>query len=105
MKDLVAGRLSELKSEERAILEVGAVEGFQFDPDLARRVLETPKLTVLRTLAEIERRTGIVRSGAGFVRFDHHQLQEVLYEGLTHDLCAEYHAMLADVFAEREAVA
>ncbi|MHC4973898.1 MAG: serine/threonine-protein kinase [Planctomycetota bacterium] len=105
VKDLVEARLRELTESQRAILDVGAVQGYAFDPDLVARVLEEKRVRVLRDLAEIERRLGIVRGEAGTSQFDQYQIQEVLYQGLPPDLSAEYHALLADALEEREGAA
>jgi tetratricopeptide (TPR) repeat protein len=102
VKDLIETRLRGLDKSERAILEVGAVHGYEFDPDLVARVLEKKKVGVLQDLAEVERRSGIVQGKAGACRFDQYQIQEVLYKDLMPDLRAEYHALLADALEARE---
>jgi tetratricopeptide (TPR) repeat protein len=104
VKDLVESRLKNLTKEERALLDVGAVQGYEFEPDLVARVLELKKISVLQDLAEIERRTGLIHGEAGKCRFDQYQIQEVLYRALMPDLRTEYHAMLADAYADREEI-
>jgi tetratricopeptide (TPR) repeat protein len=105
IKDLIEARLKGLTRDERALLDVGAVQGMVFSPDLVARVLELKKMRVLQDLAEIERRTGLLRRDADGMRFDQNQIQEVLYRGLLPDLREEYHAALADATADREGVA
>jgi tetratricopeptide (TPR) repeat protein len=101
VRDLLLGHLKDLPAEHRALLDVGAVMGFAFDPDLVARVREMKRLHVLEALAGIERRHGVVRAtGSGF-QFDHHQLQEVLYAALPPLLRVEYHAMLGEAFEAR----
>jgi serine/threonine protein kinase/tetratricopeptide (TPR) repeat protein len=102
VRDLIAGRLNGLSEFQRAILDVGAVQGISFDAGLVAAVLEEKKVRVLRELAEVERRLGVVRGESGACRFDQSQIQEVLYERLMPDLRSEYHALLADAYAERE---
>ncbi|MHC4137394.1 MAG: serine/threonine-protein kinase, partial [Planctomycetota bacterium] len=104
VKDLIEVRLRGLNKEERAILDVGAVQGFEFDPDLIARVREMKRISVLETLGHLDRRTGAVRSEGNIFRFDHHQFQEVLYSGISQRLRTEYHALLAEAFAAREGV-
>ncbi|MHC4551122.1 MAG: protein kinase domain-containing protein, partial [Planctomycetota bacterium] len=104
VKDLIEVRLKGLNKEERAILDVGAVQGFEFDPDLIARVREMKRISVLETLGHLERRTGVVRSEGDIYRLDHHQFQEVLYAGVSQRLKAEYHTLLAEAFAAREGV-
>jgi hypothetical protein len=101
IRELLLARLNGLRDEERTILDVGSVHGFAFDPDLAARALGRKRLEVLQTLAEVERRSGIVRAtGSGF-QFDHHLLHEVLYGALPESLRAEYHAILATEYEAR----
>ncbi len=104
VKDLIEGRMSDLTQNQRAILDVGAVQGIAFDPDLVARVREAKRIHVLETLAEIERRSGLVRAtGTGF-RFDQNQILEVVYGDLAPALRQEYHMLLAEAFAEREEI-
>jgi len=104
VKDLIEARLQGLSKEERAILDLGAVIGFEFDPDLVARVRGVKRIQVLETLADLERRSGIVRGGAGVCRFDQYQIHELLLDKLMPDLRAEYHSLLADAYAEREGI-
>jgi tetratricopeptide (TPR) repeat protein len=104
IRDLLGARLRELGRGERAILEAGAVQGFTFDPELVARVLGMGKVAVLGELAEMERRSGVVRSSGCLYRFDHHQLHEILCEDQAEPLRREYHALLAEarIAVERE---
>ena len=102
VRDLIEGRLRDLTKGERALLDVGAVQGFEFDADLMARVLDRRKVGILQDLAEMERRSGVVRSDGSGYRFDHHQIHEVVYEDLPAGLRQEYHAMLADALLERD---
>jgi hypothetical protein len=92
VRDLVEARLGDLGREERALLDVGAVQGFEFDPDLVARVLGRRRVAVLQDLAEVERRHGVVRAAGDLYRFDHHQIQEVVDAGLPPALRKEYHS-------------
>ncbi len=102
VRDLIAARLGDLDEQDRNLLDVAAVQGHVFDADLVARVWQLRPLVVLSRLAALERRTGIVRASGRRYRFDHHQIQEVLYEDLPPALKEGYHAALADTFAERE---
>jgi tetratricopeptide (TPR) repeat protein/predicted Ser/Thr protein kinase len=101
VKDLIEGRLHSLTKEERALLEVGAVQGFEFDPDLVARVLERKRVRVLQDLAEIERRTGVVRASGRKYRFDQYQILELFLKEISEVLREEYHALLAEAYADR----
>ena len=98
MKDLIEARMRGLAKDERAILDVGAVCGMTFEPGLVASVLEEKPVRVLRDLADIERRHGLVQGEAGRTRFDQNQIQEVLYQSLPPDLRAEYHMLIAAAF-------
>jgi tetratricopeptide (TPR) repeat protein len=98
VRDLISGRLAELSREERSLIDVGAVQGHEFDAELTSSVVERPVVRILQDLAEIERHHGIVRSAGRRYRFDHHQIQEVVYRDLAPRLREEYHALLADAF-------
>jgi predicted ATPase len=60
--DMISARLRDVGKDERAVLDVGAVQGYSFDPDLAAKVLERPAVTVLQDLADLERRQQLVRA-------------------------------------------
>jgi predicted ATPase/predicted Ser/Thr protein kinase len=101
VKDLIEGRMRGLTENQRAILDAGAVCGLTFEPGLVAQVVEEKRVRVLRELAEIERRHGLVRGEEHHVRFDHNQIQEVLYGDLMPDLRREYHTLMAEAHAER----
>ncbi len=101
LRILLEARLRDLTREERAILDVAAVLGLKFDPDLVARVLGRPKFGVLQDLAALERRTRVVRGEQGLCRFDHHLIQTMLYQDLTPDLRAECHTLIAAALADR----
>ena len=105
VRSLIEARLADLDDGDRALLDLASVVGFAFDPDLVARVMDRPRIEVLQALARIERHTGIVRGGGGQHRFDHHQVQEILYGDMSEDLRREYHTALADAFAAGEGLA
>ena len=104
VRDLLLGRLGDLHEGERDLLDAAAVQGLDFDGDLLARVVDRKRIEVLQRLAAVERRTQLVRAAGAGWRFDHHQLQEVVYAGLPASLRGEYHALLASAFAAREGV-
>jgi tetratricopeptide (TPR) repeat protein len=67
-------------------------------------VLDRKRVDVLQTLAEIERGSGVVRAVGRRYRFDHHQIQEVVYDGLPLELREEYHSLAARALAETDDV-
>lgn len=102
VRDLVRARVSAVGDEEREILEVAACCGFRFEPDLVARAANREHLRTLRNLSAVERRHGVVRSLGRYFQFDHHQVQETLYEELSIPLREEYHAAIARAWLERE---
>jgi tetratricopeptide (TPR) repeat protein len=101
VRDLVGVRLQGLSDDERNLLDCASVQGFSFDPDLVARALELKSIQVLQRLAALERRSGVVRAHGSGYRFDHHQIQEVLYSQQAAALRANYHALTADAFENR----
>jgi tetratricopeptide (TPR) repeat protein len=104
VRDLIEGRLRGISDEDRNLLDVASVQGIEFSPRLVATVCEMRPLKALQRIAALERSTGVVRGSGDSCRFDHNQIQEVLYESLLKDLREEYHAALADAYAEREGV-
>jgi len=101
VRGLLLSRLKTLDEDTRTLLEVGAVQGFTFDPGLVAQVKERRDLDVLETLARIERSTGLIQStGTGF-RFDHHLLQEVTHDAVPVPLREAYHCRLAEAYEAR----
>lgn len=89
--DLVQHRLAGLSSEERELLELAAVEGEAFSAEVLAAVLEQRRLTVLRRLQDLERRTRLVQAREGRFLFDHAIVRRALYDGLGDTLRREYH--------------
>lgn len=105
VRDLVGARLQGLADDDRNMLDCASVQGFTFDPDIVARALEMKPIQVLQRLAALERRTGVVRAHGAGHRFDHHQIQELLYSDQPAALRANYHAMTADAFEARQKLA
>ena len=99
--DLVNARVADLAREERDLLELASCCGFGFDPNLVARAAGQERLPTLKLLGRVERHHRLVRAaGRGFV-FDHHQVQEALYGGLSEPLREEYHAALGRALEAR----
>ncbi len=101
VRDLLAVRVGSLSDDDRALLDVAAVDGYTFDPDVVAWALDLPRLHVLQRLAAIERRHGLVRAEEQRVRFDHHLIREVLYDEVPAALRREYHHALGDALELR----
>jgi serine/threonine protein kinase/tetratricopeptide (TPR) repeat protein len=101
VKDLISARLRDLTADERNLLDVGSVLGFEFDPSLVAAVLKRERVTVLQDLARVQRSSGVVQAAGRDYRFDHHQIQEVVYAELFDGLKEEYHRLVADAYQRR----
>lgn len=99
VQDLIEARLAHLSPIERAILDVGAVQGVTFDAELVAGVLDMQPIKVLERLAQIEQRSALVRAAGGRSLFDYHQVQEHVYVALTEAQRLAHHTALADAFS------
>jgi tetratricopeptide (TPR) repeat protein len=105
IKDLIEGRLQGLADEDRNLLDVASVLGIDFDPDLVAEVCDMRPMKALQRFSAIERGTGVIRGSGRTCRFDHNQIQEVLYTQLLERLREEYHRAVAGAYAEKEGLA
>ena len=96
VKDLVKARISRLSEEERDLLEVASCIGFEFDPVLITEALGLGRIPTLKSLGRLERQHRLVHSCGRLFVFDHHQVQEALYEGLSELLREELHSGLGE---------
>jgi serine/threonine protein kinase/tetratricopeptide (TPR) repeat protein len=105
VKDLVFGRVGDLATEDRNLLDVAAVAGFEFDAALVGEVLGLGRIPSLQRLAGVEKTHHLVHSAGRKFVFDHHQVAEVLYAALPEPLREEYHAALGDAIERRHGAA
>ena len=90
------------RSRSGTWLDVASCCGFEFNPLLLGEIAGMTRIALLKSLGQIERRHRLVRaSGRRFV-FDHHQVQEALYDGLSDLLKEEYHAAIAEALETQE---
>lgn len=101
VRDVLQNTLSRLTDEERDLLDVAAVIGQEFDPEVLAEATGTPKLGLLKKLSVLERRHRLIRAVGRRCRFDHPQLRETLYEQLMEGLREEYHAQIGDIVERR----
>ena len=101
LHDLIEARLSGLGEPERDLLEVGACCGFTFDPLLVAEVAGVDRIPALRALGRTETHHRLVHSQGRVFAFDHNQVMEVLYAGLSPMLREEYHAAIAQALVRR----
>lgn len=101
IRDLVVARVAGLDEEDRDLLDLASCLGFEFDPGLVGEVLGLRRIPLLKQLGRLERSRRLVRSAGMRYVFDHHQVQEVLYDELAEPLRREYHAAIAEVLLDR----
>jgi tetratricopeptide (TPR) repeat protein len=103
--EVIQARVSDLDADERNALEVAACVGFEFDAALVCAVLGVAPIPLLQRLGRIEKAHRLVRSVGHLFAFDHHQVQEVLYAGLSAPLREAYHAAIAEAIEARSGAA
>jgi len=104
LRDIVAYRLERLSENEREILEAASILGYRFTSELLCKLIETPRIKLLRVLQKLEKnRRLIVCYEAGY-RFDHHVVYETVYSGIIPELRVEYHRFAADILADTDDV-
>jgi serine/threonine protein kinase/tetratricopeptide (TPR) repeat protein len=103
--EVIQARVSDLGADERNVLEVAACIGFEFDAALVGAVLGVAPIPLLQRLGRIEKARRLVRSVGHLFDFDHHQVQEVLYAGLSAPLREAYHAAIAEAIESRSGAA
>jgi tetratricopeptide (TPR) repeat protein len=101
IRDLVTRRLDGLTEEQRAILDVAAVDGLEFDGEALRAALDLPLLPVLRALQNLYRERGVVTPQPTGYRFAHSLFQEVIHDEIAPDLRTALHRRLAEHLESR----
>ncbi len=103
VKDILLLRLQDLDEDDMDLLRVAAVQGFEFDPDVAGDALGVERLPLLKRLGRLERRHRVVRHLGYRYRFDHHLIRETLYEDMAPGLLEEYHRLVGEALRRRAA--
>ena len=99
--DLVNARVAGLDEEQRDLLDVASCCGYEFDPTLIGEVCGLGRIPSLKRFGHIERKHRLVRSVGRNYTFDHHQVQEALYQRLNEQLREEYHAAIGEALELR----
>jgi len=92
--DLIEVRLGSLDDDDRSLLDVAACVGYEFDPALVAKAAGIPLLPALKRFAHIELSQRIIRASGRRYVFDHHQIQEALYERMFVQLREQYHVAI-----------
>jgi predicted ATPase len=103
IKDVVMQRLERVLPDEWKILELGSVEGLAFQSETIGECLEIDRVQLLLMLQSLEHQHRLIHFREGKYRFDHRQIQEVLYQGLSSERRHEYHRLIGTHMAETHA--
>lgn len=101
IRELALGRIRTLAESDRALVDMAAVDGVEFEGEALAASLGEPLLDVLRRLQRLYRATGIVVPGERGFRFANALFQEAVYEDLAPPLRRALHLELAQHLAQR----
>jgi tetratricopeptide (TPR) repeat protein len=101
VSDLIGARLSALRPGDRELLELAACAGFEFDPQLVAEAMGDGLIPALKRCARLDQEARLLRPAGRRYTFDHHLIQEHLYEGLFAPLREQYHAVLGEALEKR----
>jgi len=99
--ELVQARISVLDEDAQELLDVAACCGLEFDPEFVGEILGLRPIPVLRAFGRLERSHRLVRSSGSDYVFDHSQIREAVYQGLSEQLRRRYHESIARAIEER----
>lgn len=94
--DMIQARVGDLTEEERSLLEIAACVGYEFDAGLVGDVAGLGRIPLLRAFGTIEKGHRLIRAVGRRYVFDHHQVQEHLYSGLSEFVREGYHAAIGE---------
>lgn len=100
--DAVRSWLVGATDQERETLEIAAVCGPEFTPDLVCRLVDTDRAGALRALDRLEARNLVRGSPAGGYRFAHGLIRSAVLEGMGRAARSDAHARTALVLQERD---
>jgi len=93
---VVQRRLQRVVGEARDVLDLAAILGDEFAPDVLAASLGKDRITLLRQLRELETTHQLLRSAQARYRFDHPQIREVLLREMPEGIRMEYHRIAAE---------
>jgi predicted ATPase len=103
--EVIIRRIKRLGRDERRLLDLAAVCGHSFNPDVMSKIMASDVANVLQTLVEIEQRHMLIRPEDSTFEFTHHRIREIIYGNLPGELRRVYHlktaSCLEQVLAEK----
>lgn len=100
LRDLVSARLASVAPSARELVEIGAVIGLSFDPELAAAALSIEDLTAARDGAEATRLLG--PAPRGHLRFIQSSHRDAILEQLSSEQRRQLNAQVATTLLRRE---
>jgi len=105
IQEVITRRIKRLGREERRLLDIAAVCGYSFNPNVMSKIMSSDVADVLQTLVEIEQRHMLIRPEDSTFGFTHHRIREIIYGNLPGELRRVYHlktaSCLEQVLAEK----
>ncbi|MGM0510927.1 MAG: tetratricopeptide repeat protein, partial [Thermoplasmatota archaeon] len=98
--DVIERRLDRLKKEQRDLLDWASVVGEEFTSDILNAVSDQNKMSILKSLNNIENSHNIIHYDERKYRFDHSKMRDILYGSIGGELRQEYHRMIAQGYQE-----
>ena len=92
IRELMAGRISDLDTGAAALAQSASVLGREFDEDLLHRMTETDEAAALELL---RRRDIIEEANTGTLRFTHDRLRDLVYEAIPVEERRRLHGLAA----------
>jgi tetratricopeptide (TPR) repeat protein len=96
VRELIHSRLRKLDDHDRDLLDVAACCGYRFDPAVVAQAAGMDLIPALKRFRKLERDHSILRADGREYAFDHHQMQEAIYDDLFEQLKEQYHATIGD---------
>ncbi len=97
VKDIIYRRIDFLKPSQKRILDIAAVIGEKFDPQLVAAVVAKDSINVLESLNYMANNTLLVHCEGDYYWFNHAKYREMLYETIPQLLKKEYHLRIAKI--------
>jgi tetratricopeptide (TPR) repeat protein len=103
VRDAIRGRLDRVSQETRALLEVAAVVGDEFDPAIVAEAVGKPREATALAVAESLRAGVLVTASTQRLRFSHALVREVLVGELPAERKRTLHGAVAEAIERRTA--
>jgi tetratricopeptide (TPR) repeat protein len=100
VQDVISRRVSKLNREQKKIIDLAAVLGNNFSPEIISRILSINLIEVFESLIDIEQKHKLIKSAESFFEFSHQKIREVIYDNLQSGLKKIYHLQTANTLEQ-----